>query len=70
MAARKLVQKVSQRSRWMPRKDSSGAMVRFRADRVAKVDGGQSSLRRSPLEVGCAGDGGHSRGASELGMDQ
>ena len=70
MAARKLVQRVSQRSGWLSRKDSSGAMVQFRTDRVAKVDGGQSSLRRSSLEVGCASDRGHSRGAPELGMDQ
>ncbi len=70
MALCKFVPKVSQRSGRLSRKDSSGAMVQFRTDPVAKVDGGQGSLRRSSWEVGCAGDRGHSRGASELGMDQ
>jgi hypothetical protein len=46
MAARKLVQRVSQRPGWLFRKDSSGAMVQFRTDRVAKVHGQQRRLRK------------------------
>jgi len=70
MALRKLVQKVSQRSGWQSRKDSSRTMVQFRRDPVAKVDGGQRSLRGPSLEVGREGDRGHASGASKLGMDQ
>jgi hypothetical protein len=70
MAARKLVQRVSQRPGSLFRKDSSGAMVQFRTDRVAKVHGEPGSLRRSSLEAGSAGDRGNSRSAPELGMDQ
>jgi hypothetical protein len=70
MALRELVQKVSQRSGSLSRQDSSRTMVQFRTDPVARVDGGQSSLRGPSLEVGREGDRGHTSGASELGMDQ
>jgi hypothetical protein len=40
MPTRKLVPEVSQRSGWLSWKDSTGAVVQFRTDRVAGVDGG------------------------------
>ena len=49
MAARKLVQKVSQRSGWLPRKNAPGAVVQFRTERVAKMDGRKGLLRPSSL---------------------